>query len=360
MQWGIVRCCRVLSLGSCIEMTAGVIQLFIQWSMFTVIFVLYMIYYPPHLRYQGHIELHDSRPPNGTSKPKRSREWMTSVVLSWAAGIHFFASALTTFYLLVAYPPTAAPSPSPSPEPIPLPSPDSPISQPVAQWATFLGVSSALLAVVQYLPQIIHTARHKVVGALSIPMMCIQTPGAVLMVLSIALRPSTNWTSWITFAVAGSMQGVLLVMCICWKFRQHRLQIDDFGNPLSSNSQYDSAASTPAQGPNRLPNSSLVSSHPAADVDVPGLVVDSDSECDNDGEATKKRAMKVALANALESAVGSDVRSEGVRSAREIPIVVDEGGREERTPLLTDGRRMRRSEYGAASNPSEQQRGWFW
>ncbi|KAF9018215.1 hypothetical protein BDP27DRAFT_198603 [Rhodocollybia butyracea] len=26
MQWGIIRCCRFLSFGSCIEMTAGVIQ----------------------------------------------------------------------------------------------------------------------------------------------------------------------------------------------------------------------------------------------------------------------------------------------------------------------------------------------
>ncbi|KAL0071163.1 hypothetical protein AAF712_001723 [Marasmius tenuissimus] len=358
MQWGIVKCCKVLSLGSCIEMTAGVIQLFIQWSMFTLIFVLYMIYYPPHLRYQGRSE-HDSRPPVGVLKPQYTQGWRTSVVCSWVAGIHFFVSAVTTILLLSTFPPTPAPSPSPSPEPIPLPSPDSPMSQSVARWATFLGVTSAMLAVVQYLPQIIHTARHKVVGALSIPMMCIQTPGAVLMVLSIALRPSTNWTSWITFAVAGSMQGVLLVLCICWKFRQHRLQIDDFGNPLPSNPLYEeSVNNTPAQGQSRLPDSSL-GTHPAADVDVPGLVVDGDSEAEDDGEATKKRAMKVALANALESAVGSDVRSDGVRTATEIPIDVDEAGSDERTPLLGDGRRMRRNDYGRTSPPPEQKVGWF-
>ena len=55
-------------------------------------------------------------------------------------------------------------------------------------WATFLGVTSTLLAAFQYLPQIVHTWKHKVVGALSIPMMLIQTPGAILMVTSIALR----------------------------------------------------------------------------------------------------------------------------------------------------------------------------
>jgi hypothetical protein len=34
------------------------------------------------------------------------------------------------------------------------------------------------------------------------------------------------------FLVAAIMQGVLLLMCICWKVRQRRLRIDDFGRPL--------------------------------------------------------------------------------------------------------------------------------
>uniref|UniRef100_UPI001ABA2FAD PQ-loop repeat-containing protein n=1 Tax=Aetokthonos hydrillicola TaxID=1550245 RepID=UPI001ABA2FAD len=128
--------------------------------------------------------------------------------------------------------------------------PTSPPSETVEFWITFLGVVSALLCAGQYAPQLAHTYRMKLVGALSIPMMCIQSPGAVLMVLSIALRPGTNWTSadtrayflyntdfrghadWITFALAGVMQGSLLVMCIMWKFRQNRLQIDDFGHSL--------------------------------------------------------------------------------------------------------------------------------
>jgi len=55
-------------------------------------------------------------------------------------------------------------------------------------WATFLGVSSATLAASQYAPQLVHTYHLKLVGALSIPMMLIQTPGAIFMVLSIALR----------------------------------------------------------------------------------------------------------------------------------------------------------------------------
>jgi len=55
-------------------------------------------------------------------------------------------------------------------------------------WAIFLGVSSALLAAFQYVPQIVHTYRLKLVGALSIPMMLIQTPGGFIMVFSIMIR----------------------------------------------------------------------------------------------------------------------------------------------------------------------------
>lgn len=55
-------------------------------------------------------------------------------------------------------------------------------------WATFLGVSSAILAALQYAPQIAHTYRLKLVGALSIPMMMIQTPGGFIMVISIMIR----------------------------------------------------------------------------------------------------------------------------------------------------------------------------
>jgi hypothetical protein len=39
-------------------------------------------------------------------------------------------------------------------------------------------------------------------------------------------------SAWIMFLVAAIMQGFLLIMCICWKVRQQKLRIDDFGHPL--------------------------------------------------------------------------------------------------------------------------------
>lgn len=165
--------------------------------------VLYIIYYPPRLKYQYTVPDsfgaedtlydHDTRPLLvGNSKPMITKDWCLSITLTWVIVAHlcvfFFLSRsvadkigslfifTTTFYLLTSIP--TPPSSNPS---VPLP-------PAISSWATFLGVSSALLSAVQYAPQLVHTYRTKLVGALSIPTMCIQSPGSAIMVLSIALR----------------------------------------------------------------------------------------------------------------------------------------------------------------------------
>ncbi|KAH9917998.1 uncharacterized protein B0H18DRAFT_1032697 [Fomitopsis serialis] len=240
MQWSIVRCCRVVTFGSCIESVAGVIQLMLQWFFFTVILVLYMIYYPPHLKFtEVDVDLHDNRPPQHVKTSVKTDAWRLSITLSWVVFIHIAFITFVTFLLLSAETPDL---PERSPQ--------------ISLWATFLGVASALLAALQYAPQLIHTYRLKLVGALSIPMMLIQSPGAVFMVLSIALRPDTNWTTWLPYAVAGVMQGSLLIMCILWRARQHRLHIDDFGQPLDASSALLASSDGPievARGPEDAP-----------------------------------------------------------------------------------------------------------
>lgn len=241
MQWGIIRCCREINIGSCVEMTAGILLVSIQWFMFTMVFVLYIIYYPPHLKYFAATPaIEETTPllandsPAGQQKErveKRTDEWSLSLILAWVFVMNLVIILITTLFLVLTEPL------NPHPE-------DGPASQRIQAWATFLGLVSATLSAVQYTPQIWRTYRNQLVGALSIPMMCIQTPGAVLMVSSIALSPGTNWTSWLPFAVAGIMQGALLSLCILWKFRQDKLGIDDFGNPVVT----DAAAAAAASG----------------------------------------------------------------------------------------------------------------
>ncbi|KAF9224676.1 hypothetical protein BS17DRAFT_751499 [Gyrodon lividus] len=231
LQWPIIRCCREVSLGKCVEVTAGVFQVGTQWLLFTIILVLYIIYYPPDLKYvQLVINTHDSRPVHHVRTKLKSSEWRLSVIVSWVVLIHLSLLIFTTFLLLLTSPPSPDPSAIPHPRQI-------------TQWATFLGISSGLLAAVQYAPQLTRTYHLKLVGALSIPMMVIQSPGGVVMAVSIAMRPGTDWTSWIMYAVSAVMQACLLFMCFAWKIRQRKLGVDDFGRPLGESTAGTEASS---------------------------------------------------------------------------------------------------------------------
>ncbi|KAH9974375.1 hypothetical protein BGW80DRAFT_1436912 [Lactifluus volemus] len=217
MQQAVISCCRYYSALDCLETVAGVIQVGTQWFLFSVVLILYIIYFPPHLKYVTFdIEGDESQPPERIKTNLKSDSWRLSIVLSWIVFIHLAFCTFVTFMLLSSSP--SDPSGS---------------QRQLHMWATFLGISSAVLAALQYAPQIVHTYRLKLVGALSVPMMMIQTPGGIIMVISIMIRPGTNWTSWIMFLVAAIMQGILLVMCLVWKVRQRKNHIDDFGHPLT-------------------------------------------------------------------------------------------------------------------------------
>ncbi|KAJ7668917.1 hypothetical protein B0H17DRAFT_1087510 [Mycena rosella] len=202
-----IRYCRVVSIAACVESTAGIKRGY---------FVLYMLNFPPHLKYVESTDL----PPRRTGKAAlvRSQPWARSVLLANVTIAHFILSPTLTLFLLLS-------SPAPTRPPI------FPLAVPLACWALYLGVSAALPA------------------AIYVPMMCVQSPGAC--------RARSRWclvlrSGWITYAVAGLMQGALLAICIALKLRQRRLRIDGFGAPLFSPSDTHSStfpgASTPSQG----------------------------------------------------------------------------------------------------------------
>jgi len=124
------------------------------------------------------------------------------------------------------------------------------------------------------------------------------------MVTSIALRPGTDWTSWITFAVAGIMQATLLTMCIVWTFRQQRLGIDEFGNPLDGSGTHPNVY-RPLTGDDDL------------QVDVPGLVTTEEED---------PAMMRIALTAALTTAAEEEIRTG--------EVAVDDIRVDEATPLL--------------------------
>lgn len=87
-------------------------------------------------------------------------------------------------------------------------------------WANFLGTFSTILASIQYLPQIWTTWQLQQVLSLSIPMMCIQTPGSYLFAASLAIRLGwSGWSAWGVYIVTGLLQGCLLIMAITFEFK---------------------------------------------------------------------------------------------------------------------------------------------
>jgi hypothetical protein len=95
-------------------------------------------------------------------------------------------------------------------------------------WANVLGIVSAVLAAIQYLPQIWMTYRLKHAGSLSIPMMCVQTPGGFLFAASLGARLGwAGWSSWGVYVLTAIMQGIVLCMALSyeWPSREERDQL---------------------------------------------------------------------------------------------------------------------------------------
>lgn len=122
----------------------------------------------------------------------------------------------------------------------------------VPAWANFLGILAAVLASIQYFPQIYTTLRLRCVGSLSIPMMCIQTPGSLVWAGSLAAREGIKgWSIWGVLVVTACLQGTLLVMAIYFEYfgpnGKRKQQADE--NGAASNGTFSDRPGTPAQEP---------------------------------------------------------------------------------------------------------------
>jgi uncharacterized protein with PQ loop repeat len=89
-------------------------------------------------------------------------------------------------------------------------------------YADALGIISAIVAALQYAPQIWTTYRLKHIGSISIPWLIIQTPGGLASMAALIGRPGTDWTTWLSGVGTFLGQAVLLVVCCCWAWRDWR------------------------------------------------------------------------------------------------------------------------------------------
>uniref|UniRef100_A0A1D1Z0X1 Uncharacterized protein C4C5.03 n=1 Tax=Anthurium amnicola TaxID=1678845 RepID=A0A1D1Z0X1_9ARAE len=201
LQFVQFGCCKnEYSAGYCFENVLGIIQLTIQWFSFTMILVLFMAYFPEYKKYVPNMSLGSGY--NSLTSTKYSPEWLLSLRVTTTVVIHFIITLFVSAFLLIFV--------------------GGAEEKATRYWADLLGVISLILASVQYLPQIWKTWKRKSVGALSIQMMLLQTPGSFLFAYSLASSKGTRWSTWIVFLITGCLQGTLLIMCICWHFKEKR------------------------------------------------------------------------------------------------------------------------------------------
>lgn len=206
-----LACCRVISGFECFAGLLGVAQVGVQWACFWFMYVqthcfycigvevltthsllLFLTFFPratPH------------RPLSSTAPTHRLALSVTLVCL-----LHLFLTILVSVVVLYFAPAH------------------------LSTLAAILGILATILAAIQYLPQIYTTWRLQKVGSLSIPMMCIQTPGSFVWVASLAARLGwAGWSTWGIYAATGCLQGVLLVMAIRFEIREWRERKSDEG-----------------------------------------------------------------------------------------------------------------------------------
>jgi len=185
-----VACCKELETLQCVAGLLGITQLGVQWISFTFIFVLFLVFF----RYNP-----ANDPDNeelGEEGEEEQPRWQTALLVASLTLLHGLAVIVITGIIsTVAH-------------------------EKLAIWANVLGVMAAILAGVQYLPQIWTTYHLKHVGSLSIPMMCMQTPGGYVFAGSLFARLGwAGWSSWGIFVLTATMQGILLYMAIYYEIQ---------------------------------------------------------------------------------------------------------------------------------------------
>ncbi|ORY78179.1 hypothetical protein BCR37DRAFT_332824, partial [Protomyces lactucae-debilis] len=211
LQWNVLRCCSVLSSGVCFANSLGVVQLLLQWIMFTTTVVLFLIYFPRPRYFPQQATVPTSAASSNTSSSQArqgtpvpvarhvprhtSLAWNISLGVSLVALAHFITfTAISLSFLR-----------------------KSATRERAIVWANWLGGTAMVLSACQYLPQILTTLKRKSAGSLSTTTLAVQAPGSFLFAWSIAQRPGVRWSSWVLFLVTGALQCALLSICLYYR-----------------------------------------------------------------------------------------------------------------------------------------------
>lgn len=187
-------CCRTNSAFACINGLLGMIQVVLGIACFWTVLFLY-VYYAEE---EADAEIHHRRA--SLSGPERTfrrarRAWIVLVSVCAFA----FAVLLVSAVVMRRLPWMAQ------------------------TWADVLGLGVALLACVQWVPQVLTTWHLKTLGSLSLVSLAISTPYTWIFGISMIARVGVRgWSVWIVYLLVGSMQLVLIGTGVAYMVRDRR------------------------------------------------------------------------------------------------------------------------------------------
>ncbi|KAF3767111.1 hypothetical protein M406DRAFT_254644, partial [Cryphonectria parasitica EP155] len=182
-----IECCPSISGLACSAGLLGIAQITVQWVCFGIIMILFLVYFPKATPNTPNVDT-DKEPPS----------YRSAVLVVLVCVVYTVALAIASTYIILAQPASLA-----------------------WKWADALGITGTALASIQYFPQIYTTYKLKSLGSLSIPMMCVQTPGGYLWAASLAVRLGwEGWSAWILYVFISTLQGVVLGMGLYFKWKK--------------------------------------------------------------------------------------------------------------------------------------------
>ncbi|BFZ58443.1 hypothetical protein PYCC9005_005505 [Savitreella phatthalungensis] len=191
LQWEVLGCCGRVSAGACAANSLGVVQMGLQWVMFAVTLVLFLVYFPRPATF-ARVSFNTDVPTPGRIPRHATRAWQVSVAVTAACIVHLVVFAAVSLSFLR----------------------ERATRGDAVTWANWVGFAGAVLAAAQYVPQVVWTLRRRRTGSLSVATLAVQAPGSFILAYSIARRPGVAPSSYTLFLVGGILQTLLLVICI--------------------------------------------------------------------------------------------------------------------------------------------------
>eukprot|EP01102_Stenamoeba_stenopodia_P018144 TRINITY_DN6619_c0_g1_i2.p1 TRINITY_DN6619_c0_g1~~TRINITY_DN6619_c0_g1_i2.p1 ORF type:complete len:160 (+),score=26.76 TRINITY_DN6619_c0_g1_i2:241-720(+) len=90
------------------------------------------------------------------------------------------------------------------------------------QLSDALSVIASVCNIITWLPQIWQTYRLKSPGALSVGMLALQAPGALLVIVFQGILEHKGPQTWAPYVATGTQQTILIAMCLYYMWQERR------------------------------------------------------------------------------------------------------------------------------------------